>query len=88
MGKTKDWLDREYGSISPISDPQTIHFYTGNDEENQRPLMLEVSAAEEADKLEARFLLLWFFSAVCFVITGIFVLALLTARLSKDTKES
>lgn len=87
MWKTRNWLDRNYGSIAPVVGERVVRCDSRTDEENQRPLT-SLSAAEEADKSKARFVLVLIFSAVCFALTGTFVLALVMTELSKVAKES
>jgi hypothetical protein len=83
MWKSKNWLDRDYGSIMPADDHE---LHNEHDEENQLPLTI-FPDLEDPDEIKPKHLLFFIMSTVCFILTGIFVLALISVR-SSDEVES
>jgi hypothetical protein len=57
------------------------------DEENLLPLTI-FPDLEDPDEVKPKHLFLFILSTVCFILTGIFVLALITARTSNEPVES
>lgn len=58
-----------------------------HDEENLLPLTI-FPDLEDPDEVKPKHLLLFILSTVCFILTGIFVLALITVRASDEPVES
>lgn len=85
MWKSKNLrLDRDYGSILRPVDHDRQHVY---DEENLTPLTI-FPELDDPDEVKPKHLLLFIFSTLCFILTGIFVLALMTANVSNEPVES
>jgi hypothetical protein len=82
MWKSKNWLERDYGSIMPVDDHE---LQNEHDEENQLPLTI-FPDLEDPDEVKPKHLLLFIFSTVCFILTGIFVLALISVRASDEVE--
>lgn len=84
MWKSKNWLDRNYGSIMPPNDPARQHVH---DEENLIPLTI-FPGLEDPDEVKPKHLFLFILSTACFILLGIFVLALRTVNVSDEPVES
>ncbi|KAJ5377289.1 uncharacterized protein N7496_004698 [Penicillium cataractarum] len=84
MWKSKNWLDRDYGSIMPANENERNNEY---DEENLIPLTI-FPDLEDPDEVKPKHLLLFILSILCFILTGIFVLALISVRMSDEPVES
>jgi hypothetical protein len=84
MWKSKNWLDRDYGSIMPADEHELNNEH---DEENLLPLTI-FPDLEDPDEVKPKHLLLFILSIVCFILTGIFVLALIAVRASDEPVES
>lgn len=84
MWKSQNWLDRDYGSIMPANENELNNEY---DEENLIPLTI-FPDLEDPDEVKPKHLLLFILSIVCFILTGIFFLALISVRASDEAVES
>jgi hypothetical protein len=84
MWKSKNWVDRDYGSIMPANEHELNN---GHDEENLIPLTI-FPDLDNPDEVKPKHLLLFILSFVCFILTGIFFLALITVKMSDEPVES
>lgn len=77
-------LDRDYGSILRLGDHDRQHVH---DEENLTPLTI-FPGLDDPDEVKPKHFLLFIFSTLCFILTGMFVLALMTANDLNEQGES